>query len=175
MHWQCRKHSRRERWTQSKLIKKSCPRVLKGCFNEESGFCFEILFLKSTCVRILMLVAGGADIAADVREERVTFLVKLAVVLLRLCSALPLPSTKKQVCVHAYVNVAILTYIDSPLLHLMATEIKGSAESARSGSIDRSERSEKDSCLQRVFKEVIWQLVWLQNSDAFFCVNNGMS
>lgn len=49
-----------------KPIKKRCPGVLKGRFKEESGFCFEILVLKSTCVRILMLVAGGADITADV-------------------------------------------------------------------------------------------------------------
>lgn len=67
MCWRCRKYGRRERWTQSKPIKKSCPRVLKGHFKEESGFCFEISFLKSTCVRILMLVAGGADVTADVR------------------------------------------------------------------------------------------------------------
>lgn len=47
--------------------KKSCPSVLKGCWNEERGFCFEILVLKSTCVRILVLVAGGTDITTDVR------------------------------------------------------------------------------------------------------------
>lgn len=46
---------------------------------------------------------------------------------------------------------------------------KGSAESALSGSIDRSKRSEKEGCLQRVFNKAIWQLVWLQNSYIFLC------
>lgn len=118
--WRCRKCGRRERCTQSKPIKKSCPGVLKGHYKEESGFCFAILFLKSTHVRILMLVASGADVTADVRVLKRAL--RLAVILLWLCSTLPLPSTKKHGCVH--VNVAILTYIDSPLLHLVATEAK---------------------------------------------------
>lgn len=69
-----------------------------------------------------MLVAGGANITADVRV--LTFLVKLAVILLQLCSALPLPSTESRSVCMVYVNVAILTYIDSPLLYVMATEAK---------------------------------------------------
>lgn len=56
---------------------------------------------------------------------------------------------------HAYINATNPTHIDSVLLYLITTEIKGSAESTLSGSIDESERSEEDGCLQRVSREVI--------------------
>lgn len=56
---------------------------------------------------------------------------------------------------HAYINATNPTQIDSVLLYLITTEIKGSAESTLSGSIDESERSEEDGCLQRVSREVI--------------------
>lgn len=169
--WRCRKCGRRERCTQSKPIKKSCPGVLKGHFKEESGFCFAVLFLKSTHVRILMLVAGGRAVTADVRVLKSA--VRLAVILLWLCSALPLPSTKRHERVH--VNVAILTYIDSPLLYLMATETK---RLCRISSVrkywHRSERSEKDSWLQRVFKDEtriyfsVWTTQWAKTVNFLY-------
>lgn len=56
---------------------------------------------------------------------------------------------------HAYINATNPAQIDSVLLYLITTEIKGSAESTLSGSIDESERSEEDGCLQRVSREVI--------------------
>lgn len=96
MCWLPRTWGRRERETWSKPIKDSCPGVVRGCFEEESGAYCETLVLKSVCknpdapCRWSWCYSRGRS----TQECILTFLVKLAGVPLGLCSALPLPSTK---------------------------------------------------------------------------------
>lgn len=129
---------------------KSCPSVLRGCWNEERGFCFEILVLKSTRVRILMLVAGGTDITADVRVLK---------------SASPfwwgLLSSYSFVVhflylAHKAALCACMCRCGHPDMSGLSFVVSGSYRSQKAAQkqlwaiTDRSERSGKDSWLQRV-------------------------
>lgn len=140
--------------------RKSCPSVLKGCWNEERGFCFEILVLKSTRVRILMLVAGGTDITADVRVLKSASpfwwgLLSYSFVVHFLYLA------------HKAALCACMCRCGHPDMSGLSFVVSGSYRSQKAAQkqlwaiTDRSERSGKDSWLQRVLGRK-----W---SDIFVC------
>lgn len=149
----------------TQTYKKSCPSVLKGCWDEERGFCFEILVLKSTRVRILMLVAGGTDITADVRVLK---------------SASPfwwgLLSSYSFVVhflylAHKAALCACMCRCGHPDMSGLSFVVSGSYRSQKAAQkqlwaiTDRSERSGKDSWLQRVLGRkwsdiFVWTTEW---------------
>lgn len=154
----------------SKHIKKSCPRVLKGCWNEERGFCFEVLVLKFTCVRILMLVAGGTDISADVRMLKSASPLWWSLLSCSFILHLLYLAHTAGVC-------ACFCRCGQPDIYELFV-IAGGYRSQKAAQkqlwaiIVRRERSVKELVAEGFGKEVSWQL---QNSVTFFCVNNRMS
>lgn len=166
MCWQYRKCDRRERQTQSKLTKKVALEFWKGVTKRRVGFVLKSCFWNPHVLRILMLIAGGADITADARVLKSMSLFWWSLLsffhgFVLHCLYL---AQKANVC-------ACTCKCGHPDIHWLSFVISGGYRNQKAvqnqlcQEVLTEVRDLKDlSCLQRVFKEVIWRLVWLQDS-----------